>query len=48
MASDDEYSYDYSENYEDDDYEMADDESMEMGPESKENPNAAPVFSYGA
>lgn len=46
MDDDDDYSYNYSDD-EYGDYEMSDDESMEMN-ESKENPNAAPVFPYGA
>lgn len=44
MDDDDYYSYNYSDD-EYGDYEISDDESMEMN-ESKENPNAAPVFPY--
>lgn len=45
---DDEYSYAYSDDQDVEDYQMDDDDSMEVGPETKENPNAAPVFAYGA
>jgi hypothetical protein len=50
MASEDDYSYDYSE--EEDDYEMSDDEPMDWNTDvangsASDNPNAAPTLSSG-
>ena len=50
MASEDDYTYDYSD--EEDDYEMSDDESMDWNTDvatrsASDNPNAAPTLSSG-